>query len=282
MIPIKKSRAIPKKLQVEGLAAAALLKSEFEADPDAYRSRPGISGRKVKKLAFDASIYGDPEVKKQLAKDQHEKCCYCEAKILDNSFADVEHTRPKGGYVKLGERSMTYPGYFWLAYDWEHLLLSCEVCNRRYKRNHFPLSDESTRATDHLSTNMVAQEVTLLLNPLSATEDPCDHLTFHKEVAIPRNGSLNGEYSIRYFGLNRMIETRKEHLDVLKVLNLFWDVDEIDDAALASMAQSFYNMPVAQLRETIIAAKSVLSRAASPKGKFAACVRANFPHLPQV
>lgn len=281
MIPIKKSRAIPKKLQVDGLAATTLLKKEFEADPIAYRSRPGLSGRKVKKLTFDASIYGDLHVKKQLAKDQHQKCCYCEAKFLDNGFGDVEHARPKGGYLKLHEKSMTYPGYYWLAYDWAHLLLSCEVCNRRYKRNHFPLSDESTRVADHLSTNLVEQEATLLLNPLLHSDDPSLHITFREEVAIPLIGSLKGKYSIQHLGLKRMNEARKEHLQTLKVLNLFWNVDENDDLLLEEVARNFFQMPIAELRKTIIDAKSVLRKAATPKGKFAACVRANFPHLPQ-
>jgi hypothetical protein len=41
------------------------------------------------------------------------------------------HYRPKGGFRQRRSGVLKVPGYYWLAYDWRNLLVSCAVCNRR-------------------------------------------------------------------------------------------------------------------------------------------------------
>lgn len=66
---------------------------------------------------------------------------------------DVEHYRPKGGYLD-PDGTLCQPGYYWLAADWNNLFPSCIDCNREReqimvkgqakklgKANKFPLVD---------------------------------------------------------------------------------------------------------------------------------------------
>ena len=63
----------------------------------------------------------------------HKKCAYCESKVGPTERkGDVEHYRPKsrtrdvnGKLVKIMRNGVevNHPGYYWLAYDWNNLLL---------------------------------------------------------------------------------------------------------------------------------------------------------------
>ncbi len=55
----------------------------------------------------------DSDTKIKLAKDQHDKCCYCEESHIDGQ---VEHFRPKSKYPNL-------------EFEWTNLLWSCWKCN---------------------------------------------------------------------------------------------------------------------------------------------------------
>jgi len=75
------------------------------------------------------------EAKAQLMREAHYKCAYCEKltdktdnQIKESSFADVEHYRPKSLY-------------WWLAYCYENYLYACEICNRTYKNDKFPIQN---------------------------------------------------------------------------------------------------------------------------------------------
>ncbi|MCC7467193.1 MAG: hypothetical protein IT261_13025 [Saprospiraceae bacterium] len=97
------------------------------------------------KFKFLPKIYGHQSVKYALIKVQYGKCCFCESEITAISFGDVEHYRPKAA-LQLDDRlPLQYPGYYWLAYDFENLFYCCQICNQTYKRNYFPLEDEQFR-----------------------------------------------------------------------------------------------------------------------------------------
>lgn len=110
------------------------------------------------KIKFN-TLWSAPEVKDFLYESQHRKCCYCE-RNRDKKEFDVEHFRPKG---KVKEAEKTHPGYWWLAYDWENLLIACKTCNQK-KSTHFPLKDEEKRA--YLEDADLGKEVPILINPL--------------------------------------------------------------------------------------------------------------------
>ena len=112
MIRITKTFPAPGILTTQGVTAKDNLERDYSNDPAVYTSAVGVSNRTLTKMPFDSSIYGVTAVKDHLIRDQHEKCCFCEAKFLDNSYGDVEHFRPKSAYKKHGVKSLTYPGYY--------------------------------------------------------------------------------------------------------------------------------------------------------------------------
>lgn len=158
--------------------------------------------------SVQSSVYATKDVKQQLLTDQHHKCCYCGCN-LNGDFGDVEHYRPKMGYaLKNNPDGLHKPGYYWLAYDWNNLLLSCSCCNRSFKKNFFDLKVESAR---NIEGKDISHEEPLLVNP--STEDPSAFIGFHDFMAYPKviNGaeSDRGQYTIRLLGLN----TRQDLVD---------------------------------------------------------------------
>ena len=91
------------------------------------------------------------------------KCCYTERRRDIKLERDVEHFRPKG---KVTDEN--HPGYWWLAYDWDNLLIACKVNNTIDKDNHFPLLGGGQRA--NTEADMLENERPVLINP--AVEDP--------------------------------------------------------------------------------------------------------------
>ena len=174
MIKIKKSADVPQILQ--------------DATPPAdYKS-------------IDKKIYTDESVKRQLRDDQHGKCSYCECS-LTGQFGDVEHYRPKNEYYAL-------------AYVWDNLLLSCEVCNRVCKNKKFPLFDESKR-------KVIEEERPLIINP--AKENPADFIQHKRYLLVPtvKDGveDRRGKYNIDLFKLNirkDLVEKRRNMWEQLQ------------------------------------------------------------------
>ena len=127
MIRVVKSNHVPVQLTDKGIPATKEDCRLYDANPGGYQS--GTS-----KFNFDEAIYGHKSVKEQLIAEQYGKCCFCEADFTANGYGDVEHFRPKGGYTVNRTSKLIRPGYYWLAYDWTNLFLSCEICNQRHKK----------------------------------------------------------------------------------------------------------------------------------------------------
>jgi uncharacterized protein (TIGR02646 family) len=179
MIRINKSLVPPAILTGDGAIQTAVLNTTYRTTPQYYTSAPGVKNRSLKALPIDSNIYGHNTVKDQLKFDQHQKCCFCESIFTKTSYGDVEHFRPKTAYKKTGTKGYIYPGYYWLSYDWTNLLFSCEICNRTYKKNEFPLGNELTRKLYHDHPNTLANEDRLLIDP--TCEDPTLFMTFNQE-----------------------------------------------------------------------------------------------------
>lgn len=128
-----------------------------------------------------ASIYKAEDVRTQLCEDQHNKCAYCECN-LTKQYNDVEHYRPKSIY-------------YWLGYDWNNLLYACDLCNRTYKKDYFPLVNEANRID---SPSDLSIEEPLIINP--ANEDPVNHIKFNRYIMFPL--TPQGEHTIKLFHLN--------------------------------------------------------------------------------
>jgi uncharacterized protein (TIGR02646 family) len=188
VIRIKKPSGAPAALRSQGSRATRKLCEQIEGDPEGYRA-----------FRFKKEIYAHPSVKEALRRAQHGKCALCESRIDHVTYGDVEHFRPKAGYCQEPKDSLVQPGYYWLAYDWSNLLLCCQLCNQRFKRNHFPLAEPSRRARSHRDD--ISQEEPLLIHP--AVEDPANFLEFRENVIRAIDENPRGEATIRSFGLDR-------------------------------------------------------------------------------
>jgi uncharacterized protein (TIGR02646 family) len=172
---------------------------------------------------FEFKVYRDPEVKEALIELFNGKCAYCDSTFLHVYSGDVEHFRPKGEIEEATPD--TKPGYYWLAADWNNLLLSCRNCNQKLKHlvhggivkrtmgkmNQFPLSDTDkyVRAHDHINGIADEEEFRLLINP--CLDKPEEHLEYDITAGVikaKKNAqgqiSSKGQKSIEVYVLQRM------------------------------------------------------------------------------
>jgi uncharacterized protein (TIGR02646 family) len=70
--------------------------------------------------------------KGHLKRETHGKCAYCESATSAVAYGDVEHFRPKSVY-------------WWLAYCYDNLSYSCQLCNQMYKKATFRVASEDRR-----------------------------------------------------------------------------------------------------------------------------------------
>jgi uncharacterized protein (TIGR02646 family) len=211
----------------------------------------------------DSKIYGHPDLKAQLKLAQHGKCCFCEAKVAHICPGDVEHFRPKRGYLQAAGEEMQKPGYYWLTYNWDNLLFCCEQCNRRDKANYFPIAAPASRAKK--AADDLAAEQAIFIHPVS--ENPADFITFNEEVAAPvAAGDHRAEWTIETLQLNE--DTPDGKMDIRREY-------------FATLTRSFKvgslkleDYPA--LKEHILDARDHLKAALEPDKKYAGMAQANF------
>ena len=172
MIAIHKGEAPPNLIRA-GEQHAGELCEAYDADPEPYRGG--------KRMAIRKSNYASDTVRAGLEACHHGKCCYCETLIpRPYAHSHVEHWRPKSSVRQGPDEKRTWPGYYWLAYDWDNLLQSCFLCNLS-KSDMFPLENPAARARHH--GMRVGDERPAILKP-DGVMDPRDHITFHMEVPV--------------------------------------------------------------------------------------------------
>lgn len=141
--------------------------------------------------------YRHPEIKNVLKVASSEKCIYCESKVTQVYFGDVEHIKPK---VKFPEHT----------YDWENLGFVCAVCN-------------NNKGDDY-------DEALPYVNPF--VEEPTDFLFALGTHIFHKPGNKRGELTEKTLDLNRpeLIERRKERIDSIRTL-----ADKYETEANASL-----------------------------------------------
>ena len=152
-------------------------------------------------------------MKQELLQAQHEKCCYCETIFQATYPGAVEHFRPKGAVRQERGQRKQYPGYYWLAYDWNNLLVSCHDCNTA-KGTLFPLVDDGARARSHYDD--VDAECPFFIDP--SREDPRLHIRFRGAAVEPL--TCKGRSTIPGLDLRRwhLREARMKELNRLRCL----------------------------------------------------------------
>lgn len=166
-------------------------------------------------------------------KMHYKKCCYCETKLNTPAYLHVEHFRPKAAVRQSRTENDEYPGYYWLAYCWENLLLACFDCNTTHKGTLFPLEVPSQRARSH--TDDVTREREQFVNP--SAEDPRNHIRFEGDlpVALTERGHLTIEgLCLRRSALReeRLVwfQLVERHIDIVKAIPSP-DIEALQDEA---------------------------------------------------
>ena len=233
MIRINKPHQVPNVLAKKGKAKRRGLCSAYSRYANDYRSG-------AKKFKFDSAIYGHKTVKTALIEAQHGKCSFCESRITHIAYGDVEHFRPKAGYRQLSSDELGRPGYYWLAYEWDNLFLSCQLCNQRFKKNFFPLLNPLERATSHRDD--FEREEPLFINP--AADDPEEFISFREEIPYAIDDNPRGKATIEMLGLDRN-ELNEVRLDSYERLRLIYHLAYADPPQPESeAAKAFLNKAV--------------------------------------
>lgn len=208
------------------------------------------------------------------------KCAYCESRITGFP-GDTEHFRPKGRVRRVDLEDETseivkvideegeeipHPGYFWLAYNWQNLLPSCEFCNTAGgKSDVFPvenshvavrrltvseMDDLLDRITQSPETpdifyleprDLDRYEGRLLLHPYY--DNPEDHIFFDVEGrAAIWNDSAKGKWSYKVYNLDEAskLAARRQEQDLARgrYMSLMGSTDD-DPSELKKAAQKF-------------------------------------------
>lgn len=129
MIKVKRTAA-PQALQKQAtrwlteLQAALDELAQIEKNPQATEQ----AKNRVKKAQ---QKYNHAEIKNALVEMFHGKCAYCESEVTAAAYGQIEHFYPKAIYPEK-------------TFEWENLLLSCEICNNgQHKGVKFPLDAEA-------------------------------------------------------------------------------------------------------------------------------------------
>lgn len=194
--------------------------------------------------------YKLPGVLKALTQLFHGKCAYCESNIGATQPTDIEHFRPKGGYIVRDKTTKSdafkRPGYYWLAARWENLVPSCIDCNRERtqefpngqfgkvgKANKFPIANEAKRA---MKPDEEEREKHFLLHPCE--DNPDEHLEFTEEGVVRpalinrKTPSRRGKVSIEVYGLlrNGLVQKRRSRaIEVLGAIKLIKNLEILLD-----------------------------------------------------
>lgn len=195
--------AIPLSLKVDDIAVAKppastthrrrleIIEAGKYIDDDKYNSR-----------------YKHKDVKEKL-KESYKNCCFCE---VHDQQLEVEHYRPKSKY-------------YWLAYSWDNLTLSCTKCNKS-KSNNFQILGVSAvpkvkgdDLTDihQLSSVYDVVESPLLINSDKVSEEELNAFIYDEDGSVTSDNT-RVKYTIETCGLNRhnLREERKKIWDSFK------------------------------------------------------------------
>ena len=247
MIRIPRPGNGPASLKRWGERQTRLDCAAHDACPNDYRSG--------KKRFQKRDYYSTKTVKDVLVSIHNGKCCYCERKLWP-SYLHVEHFRPRSGVRQaLDQKSDELPGYYWLAYRWENLLLACLDCNSRFKCTFFPLVNPIERARSHHDD--VTRELPLFIDPVE--EDPRIHIRFDGDT--PEGHTPQGRMTIDGIGLRRE-SLKQDRLSKIAEIETLYDFLELAKE----------NPGIAKLQAKAKEARELIEAAKRPEAEFSSTV----------
>ncbi len=232
----------------------------YDLNPTAYTDR-------LIKWDIKSDIYGHTSIKDILRKSQHGKCAFCESNVSSISHGDIEHFRPKKYWVQNDRLGKKGPGYYWLAYDFQNLLFSCQICNQRNKKNYFPIRRNENRCLNHHYSSNLVKEKPFFINP--AIENPKFLIKFIGAEAKGIDKNHRGKKTIESLGLNRkgedgisdLYELRLRNFDLTK--NTYWMSNQVPNSELT--------------QDMIDLANELMIKLRNCKSQYSAMINDNFP-----
>lgn len=213
MIRVRRT-AVPRVLVRHGTQWLSELRA-VAADPSATRAQVERARNK----------YRYRSIKDALVAMFHDKCAYCESKVTHITYGAIEHFRPKAQYVNH-------------TFEWNNLLLSCDICNDAgHKGDTFRLDKRGNP---------------VLIDP--TTSDPGLHLRFDWDpIAMKANiygTDDRGREVVRVFDLNgvrgrkALLDDRSQYVETLLIFKKHGDQGDTQASALihqACLPSSKYN-----------------------------------------
>ncbi len=173
----------------------------------------------------DPALYAHAEVLAALNESFHGKCGYCETPVDSLQVANVDHYRPTSDAIG-ADGSVDHPSYWWLAYSWPNLVLSCRDCQRT-KGRRFPV------VAGRLRFGQPETEEALLLDPRAAGDAPDKVLIFASDGTVS-SADKRGRTSIDVLGLNRtrLVQARREVSEAIRAEHRAHRATSVPDLAL--------------------------------------------------
>jgi uncharacterized protein (TIGR02646 family) len=191
--------------------------SRLQAETDAHFEHYSSEKRRMRFTFKSAKFAG--QVKPLLLERFASKCAYCESPFFSPQDANIDYFRPRNGargfkeQPNSGRQGFYENLYWWLAWDWNNLLLACAICDTR-KASWFPLVNEAVRATGPQSN--LSQEQPLLLDP--CVDTPEKHLRFMADGYV-KALTARGEATIEILALNRNMLVTQRHSYLTELAN---------------------------------------------------------------
>lgn len=172
------------------------------------------------------SRYKEDDIRMALLDIYKSKCAFCEQKVEQYH---IEHYRPKDVY-------------YWLAFSWDNLLMSCPTCNE-HKGKIFSISgiqatftntEVNVRRINISSAEYDTQETPILVNP--EKDDPLGEIRFQKNGTI-ESDNHRFTHTINQCQINRspLKDSRREILDRFKehITSALAEYQNINDQNIA-------------------------------------------------
>jgi uncharacterized protein (TIGR02646 family) len=169
---------------------------------------------------FDHELLQSAGIKKSLIAVFKDRCAFCGQGVDAASPLEAHHFRPPEGAVA-GDGKSSRRHYWWLAYEWKNLYLSCPEC-RRAQGQKFPVGNRRARVGS--GPEALAKEAPLLLDPCA--EDP-ESLLVYLDTGEVVCSDGRGKTTIETFELNRRRLVRDRAV-TLEQIN--WDLEQLANA----------------------------------------------------
>jgi hypothetical protein len=209
----------------------------------------GAGGKREKQHLDDRKVDPDtplsfpdywnlPDVRGALYAFHGRACGYCARHLPGNDRGDVDHFRPKGNVVE----DPTHGGYWWLAYTFASYVLSCSVCNRTLKRDHFPLIRPGARHYRFAQRSRLSREARAPLDPVLDQLENWVRANWRDSLCpveprpcIPEVAKRRVDWAVDFFRLNIDPDLVRARLNVIEAVQEALHEGDGDKASLLAV-----------------------------------------------